>query len=282
MQNRFCFFFLLLTVLLPLSAQNPRDRLKERQGKEADPFSLLTKMYDKDGDQKISEAELTQTCVDRWSKLDQNQDNQVNEEELKKSMEYLKEMKEGHPLFNRFDKDGDGKVTAEELEAVPPKFKQKVMENDLNKDGNITLGEYLNSISGGIFKKMDKNKDEALDEQEVKNEKLFQALDQDKNKSLTRDEFKNAAFSKFFTSYDKNQDRVVTAEEYLNENKARFQKADKNKDGAITKDEVKPRSPESEPIKKEGEISENEVESLLNEITGTESNSEAESLLEGF
>jgi hypothetical protein len=46
------------------------------------------------------------------------------------------------PSLEELDKNGDGALSKEELEAVPEKFRARLLENDADKDGALSKEEF--------------------------------------------------------------------------------------------------------------------------------------------
>ena len=108
--------------------------------------------------------------------------------------------------FHRLDKNGDGKLTADE---VPAEIFSKL---DLDKNGEVTLAEARKAVLSGVF--------EAVGGLARKGEKEDAA----------------PFAGKVFDYFDKDHDGKVTRAE--TNNAAWFDKLDANKDGSITRDEV--------------------------------------------
>lgn len=99
-------------------------------------------------------------------------------------------------MFQRFDRDHDGKVTQEEIDAVrDDKFK----EFDRNGGGELTLDEFQ-----GLWLEMARPR--MVDH--------FQHLDADGDGKVTRDEY-DRPFAFMVTLLDRNDDGVVTMKELL-------------------------------------------------------------------
>ena len=109
-------------------------------------------------------------------------------------------------VFQKFDRNSDGKVTSEELPNT-----QAFERFDTNKDGNITLEEY-NAVTGGTTPKPATPTTPTLPPKPA--------------------ETPTAPADAVFSGYDKNSDGMVTTDELANP-KA-FERFDLDKDGAIS------------------------------------------------
>jgi Ca2+-binding EF-hand superfamily protein/mono/diheme cytochrome c family protein len=156
-------------------------------------------------------------------------------------------------VFQRFDKNSDGKVTTDELPN-----QQAFARFDTNKDGAITLEEY-NAVTGGttpkpatpttptkpaetptvpadaVFSGYDKNSDNKVTKDELANETAFQRYDLDKDGAISLAEYnKVSGKTAPTTPTTPGADGGVMAAQIENMIKA----VDKNADGQITKDEA--------------------------------------------
>jgi Ca2+-binding EF-hand superfamily protein len=242
--------------------------------KPADPAAAAAKMkaHDKNGDGKLSAEEVGNPEL--FKALDANADGGVTLDELQAFMGKHQDKpgqpnKGGDPAadaaakFKNADKNGDGKLTAEEV-GNPEFFKAL----DKNGDGAVTLDEVKAHLAaqGGKpgdkpadpaaaaaakLKALDKNGDGKLSVEEVGNPELFKALDANADGGVTLDELQafmakhqdkpagkpgNDAEAKM-KAYDKNGDGKLSADEVGNAEL--FAKLDANGDGGVTLDELK-------------------------------------------
>lgn len=93
--------------------------------------------------------------------------------------------------FKAFDKNADGIISGDEMNSA-----SYLPQLDLNKDGTLTREEALEGVkkvqklaaggdTGILFKRMDKNADGKLTEDEMPNKRWFNGLDTDKDGSVT-------------------------------------------------------------------------------------------------
>ena len=106
--------------------------------------------------------------------------------------------------FNKFDKNGDGKLTADE---IPPELMLKL---DLDKNGEVTLDEARRAVLAGALEAKDIKGDKG-DAAPFAN-RVFDHFDKDGDGKVTREETGNAPW---FDKLDRNQDGVITREEVL-------------------------------------------------------------------
>mgnify|MGYP003958611945 FL=1 len=97
----------------------------------------------------------------------------------------------GPRMMERFDADGDGKVTAEEVASVRTKA---MNDYDADKDGALTLNEFK-----GLW-------DEHMQGRQVRG---FQHFDADGDGKITVDELK-APTERMFSRMDRNDDGVIS------------------------------------------------------------------------
>jgi Ca2+-binding EF-hand superfamily protein len=126
----------------------------------------------------------------------------------------------GAHLFERWDKDHDGRITIAEL---PSRMQQHVRTIDLNKDGILTREEFDKGRSQ-LFalreKEMDRNGDGKVTDAE-------------------RRETMRAHLVERFVEQDKNHDGALTESEVGKEHWEHLRVADANSDSKVTLDELK-------------------------------------------
>ena len=153
-------------------------------------------------------AEQTQKSV--FQKMDRNNDGKVTAEEHQiRLKEWFKEM----------DKNGDGKLTPDEFCGT------RLVEMDINKDGTVTLEEYLVFFVG--------NDAPAMAEKVTASDSLYPK----DAKEITGAEV--IAYRKsVFKATNASGNGKVTPDELKTYTDKEFGFLDKNKDGLITEDEI--------------------------------------------
>ena len=147
----------------------------------------------------------------------------------------------------RFDRDGNGSVTRDEMRTSAIEHFDKT---DANHDGRLTQDEIQaahRDRGAKHFAEKDANKDGKLSRSEVAKmpDEMFARLDLNKDGSLTPDELakRGERFQQFaqkhFQHADANGDGAISKDEVLAETDKRFARMDKNNDGVLTSDEMK-------------------------------------------
>lgn len=158
-------------------------------------------------------------------------------------------------VFRQADRDGDGKVSWEELQAIRPAFPEKQFKRlDKNSDGFITpserprpkkksakqpsaAGKERNQYVAKLIATHDEDKSGDVTLAEIQRDKpgfpasTFGALDRDKNGTLGAADLTAAAPTK----QAKKKNPAPTAATV----RGKIQKADQNKDGKLTFDEAR-------------------------------------------
>jgi Ca2+-binding EF-hand superfamily protein len=180
---------------------------------------------------------------------------------------HVRELAEG--LLRRLDKDGDGKISGEEM---PKEGRPDLSKADRNGDGGIDLFELTVVVAERAgeagdgrmlarrLKQMDSNGDGVVERAEWKGPpERFDLVDGDRDGRITEAEAKQALSAMggegrgegrwmdrnadaAFRRFDADGDGRITAEEW----KARpetFAMLDANKDGAVTREELTPKGP---------------------------------------
>lgn len=180
-----------------------------------DPEQLF-KRLDANGDGKLSKDELPERFGQRIMQADADKDGFVTKEEF---AEVAKRMAGGRggpggppdvsPLFDRADKNGDGKLTKDEL---PGPLAERLMKADADGDGAVTKAELeeARKKAGGrpgpgpggrggfdpaqMFKRMDRNGDGkvGLDELPARMAERLKAADADGDGFISKEEFEKA------------------------------------------------------------------------------------------
>lgn len=163
-------------------------------------------------------------------------------------------------FFQEMDKNGDGKITADEA----GERWERLGKADKDGDGGVTRMELVAAMAaaggGPMFEHADKNADGKITQDEAGErwERLGKA-DTDGDGAVSKEEFaaamrqfQNAAAGagaggpvirpeprEFFSKMDKNGDGALTADEVPGELWGKLSKADANTDGKVTPEELK-------------------------------------------
>ncbi|HEY0684590.1 MAG TPA: hypothetical protein VGD45_19795 [Steroidobacter sp.] len=119
----------------------------------------------------------------------------------------------GNAFIGSWDDDGDGQVSRAEYETVR---KSRFATTDGNRDGSLTVDEYLNEYSV----------------------RLDRDIADERNASLKQADTR-------FKALDKDEDRFVSRAEYDASGERAFVLLDRNKDGRITQDDAEPKAEET-------------------------------------
>ncbi|MFT4176150.1 MAG: EF-hand domain-containing protein [Luteolibacter sp.] len=182
-----------------------------------------------------------------WKSLDTNTDGFVSPEEFSTlpRIAKLPEEKRGE-IFKRFDKDGDGKLTRDELEAMFRRFEgnkmQRLKELDTDKSGGISFEEFK---AGEMFKKLPPEKQEAI----------FKRLDSDGDGQITpkdrpRRDRERPSPKHIFEKNDENRDGFLSFEEFRKDPMVAKRSEDEQEDLFLKLDEDKDRKLSFEEMRK--------------------------------
>ena len=148
----------------------------------------------------------------------------------------------------RFDRDGNGVVTRDEMRTTAI---ERFDKTDTNHDGRLTPDEIQAAArehAAEHFAKKDANKDGKLSRSEVPKmpDEVFTRLDANKDGALTPDELAAGKGGRFqqhgerrFQHADTNGDGAISKDEMLAGVDKRFARLDANGDGVVTQDEMK-------------------------------------------
>ncbi len=147
----------------------------------------------------------------------------------------------------RFDRDGNGVVTRDEMRTTEIERFDKV---DANHDGRLTLDEiqaFHRELAAKRFAEKDTNNDGKLSRSEVSRmpDEVFSRLDLNKDGVLTPDELANRGgrfqshAERRFQHADANGDGAISKDEALAGADKRFARLDTNGDGVISEEEMK-------------------------------------------
>ena len=122
-------------------------------------------------------------------------------------------------LFQRFDKDGDGKIALRDL---PERLRERLTPADTDKDGKLTRDEVTKvwqAAAAEMKKKIDTNGDGVISDEE-------------------RAKARAAFWDKRFAELDQNKDGALTSNEVPARMWDHIKVADANADGRVTRAEI--------------------------------------------
>jgi Ca2+-binding EF-hand superfamily protein len=165
---------------------------------------------------------------DPFKKFDKNNDGKVTADELPNQQ-----------AFERFDKNKDGAITRDEMGGAGKpgagkgggQFDALVKAADKNGDGKITKAE---AGDAAWFSKLDQNKDDVIDAKEI--EQLRKAAGAGAAGTKPAAGAQGGQFGELLKKADKNGDGKVTKEEAGDA--PWFDKVDKNSDGVLDAEEL--------------------------------------------
>jgi len=195
---------LVVLVLVGLPAAPGADQPGQKKSpaaekKDAGPprfdVDRLIKDYDANGDGALQRNEVPAYLRDHFDKLDLNKDGKLSREELQKGAQLLQprrrpsdvvfilietsegdneccsEIQRAYDILRKLDKNGDGKIDAEELKAARQHLLEERVDNiikelDADKDGRISPKEARGPVRRH-FDRLDANKDGFIDRNEL-------------------------------------------------------------------------------------------------------------------
>lgn len=176
----------------PMQPEAAKNRKSEKKSADLDVNAALRRL-DKDGDGKLSNAEVPEGIRRAFARLDSDGDGMLDKRELARLP------RAGQPnaaFFGRLDRDGDGRLSKEE---VPEALRERFDRLDANSDGVVSAQEwemamaYRNRAAGGPGRAAETPK------------QAFNNQDADADGRLTRSEAKGE-FARRFDQLDANKD----------------------------------------------------------------------------
>ena len=241
----------------------------------------LFQQLDRNSDGQLTSDEVGEEQARFFERLvrvgDENSDKQLSRGEFLAAMkagngpvtgENALRINGGRPqgqIFERLDRNGDGKVTLEEVpeemrDRIRPLFerlgKESLSREDFEKAGRAPGGPEGGRPDGQFFERFDRNGDGKVTLEEVPEEMrdrirpLFERLGKE---SLSREDFEKAGRGpggpegrrpdgQFFERFDRNGDGKVTLDEVPEEGRERFrgllQRLGKDENGSVTREDM--------------------------------------------
>jgi Ca2+-binding EF-hand superfamily protein len=155
------------------------------------------KQMDKDGDGKISQSEAPAPMWEKLSKLDKDGDGSISPQEMASLRPGGPGEAGGGAFFKMTDKNGDGKITADEA----GERWERLGKADKDADGSVSREEFAAVMRGAAGPGGKPNPQE-----------FFAKMDKDGNGGITEDEAPAEVWSRM-SKADANADGKVTPEE---------------------------------------------------------------------
>jgi Ca2+-binding EF-hand superfamily protein len=154
---------------------------------------------------------------------------------------------EGGKKFARFDRDGNGVVSRDEMRTTALEHFTKL---DTNKDGKLTLAEIEAGAQNRAAERLardDKNHDGKLSRAEVPNmpDQVFARLDKNSDGVLSAEELQGNPeraekhAQKWLERADTDHDGAISRDEAIAAMDRKFGRLDTNNDGVVTAEEAK-------------------------------------------
>jgi len=208
------------------------------------------------------------------NRLDTNDDEHLSIEEFTADWPAPEAVKQGTEVFQIIDRDGDDKMTVDELKSKPMRAVYLLM--DLNADGVLTFREFsLGSIGSAsaartrrVFTSTDRNRDQTVSYEEFHDrprEAWFHSIDLNGDGEMSLEEFardnarlvQNGSHREAFGAIDRNGDGKVQMAEYCQRvwhPQTAFRGLDRDGDDALVLREFVPRGGDRNDVQKATDV----------------------------
>ena len=190
-----------------------------RAQQQPDPSAMFERL-DRNGDGWVTEDEVPQERQRFFDLMmqrgDLNQDGKLTQEEFTATMNDRggfaragggRRPFDAEEMFERFDSNGDGEITSDEI----PQRVQRLMQMDRNGDGVLTREELSQGPPGGGF---GGRPGMASGEPGGRGEQMFERFDSNGDGTVTQDELPDG-MQRFIERFDRNGDGLVTEDEVV-------------------------------------------------------------------
>ncbi len=188
-----------------------------RAQQQPDPNAMFERL-DQNGDGVLTSEEVPQERQRFFDLMmgrgDKNQDGKLTKEEFTASLSDRggfaragggRRPFDAETMFERFDSNGDGEITPDEI----PQRVQRMMQLDRNGDGVLTREELSQGPPGGGF---GGGPGMAPGDPGARAERMFERFDTNSDGTVTKDELPDG-MQQFMERFDRNGDGVVSEDE---------------------------------------------------------------------